>query len=120
MTRELDGVAGSSLRQQLEIFGEEGVSLHSLWRAVGRPSGRDPRAWAELAAPLITGYARYLAAIDLGPDRPVVWVWSGDDGEPWRVGDLMCLGGLAHLYATYLDACHENESCSRCGDCETR
>ena len=37
MTREVDGVAGSSLRQQLEIFGDEGVSLHSLWRAVGRP-----------------------------------------------------------------------------------
>jgi hypothetical protein len=119
MTRELDRVAGTSLRQQLEIFGDEGVSLHSLWRAVGRPGGRDPRSWSLLAAPLIGGYARYLAKIRPGSDRPVVWVWNGDDGEPWRVGDLMCLGGLAHLYAAYLDAdvCREDEPCFRCRDC---
>ena len=85
MARDFLGSAEFSLRQQVEIFGRDGVSLTSLWRAVGRPRGHDPRAWTLLAQPLIAGYARYLADLDPDADRPVVWVWNGDDGEPWRV-----------------------------------
>ena len=104
MARDVLGSAGFSLRQQVEIFGRDGVSLTSLWRAVGRPRGHDPRAWTLLAQPLIAGYARYLADLDPDANRPVVWVWNGDDGEPWRAGDLMGRGDLAQVYAAYLDA----------------
>jgi hypothetical protein len=104
MARDVFGSAGFSLRQQVEIFGRDGVSLTSLWRAVGRPRGHDPRAWTLLAQPLIAGYARYLTDLDPDANRPVVWVWNGDDGEPWRSGDLMSRGDLAQVYAAYLDA----------------
>lgn len=104
MTGDIRRTAAFSLRQQFEIFGRDGVSLTSLWRAVGRPEGHDPRSWSLLARPLIVGYARYAAGLDPEADRPVVWVWDGDDGEPWRAGDLMSRGDLAHVYAAYLDA----------------
>ena len=104
MTRDGSGTAAHALRQQVEIFGRGGVSLTSLWRAAGRPEGHDPRTWSLLAQPLIAGYARYAAEIDPGSTGPVVWSWSGEDGEPWHVGDLMARGDLAHIYAAYLDA----------------
>jgi hypothetical protein len=104
MTKEQVGAAASSLRQQIEIFGREAASLTSLWRAVGRPRGHDPKAWALLAEPLIAGYARYLAGLDSDSNGPVVWPWDGDDGEPWRLGDLMARGDIARIYADYLDA----------------
>jgi hypothetical protein len=110
MARDGLGSAGFSIRQQVEIFGHEAVSLTSLWRAVGRPSGHDPRAWALLAEPLIAGFARYRAGLDPDSDRPVVWTWNGDDGEPWHVGDLMGHGDLAGLYAAYLDAIDDGPS----------
>lgn len=104
MAKDGAGGAGFALRQQVEIFGHEAVSLSSLWRAVGSPRGRDPGAWALLAQPLIAGFARYRADLDPDFDRPVVWTWDGEDGEPWHAGDLMGLGELAGLYAAYLDA----------------
>ena len=104
MTRDVGGAAGQAFRQQVEIFGRGGVSLTSLWRAAGRPAGHDPKAWSLWAQPLIAGYARYLADLDPASTGPVVWTWSGDDGEPWHVGDLMARGDLAHVYAAYLDA----------------
>ncbi|HEY2154388.1 MAG TPA: hypothetical protein VGH33_02075 [Isosphaeraceae bacterium] len=104
MTRDVTGTAAHSLRQQVEIFGRGGVSLTSLWRAVGRPSGHDPGAWSLRARPLIAGYARYAADVDPSSTGPVVWAWTGDDGEPWRIGDLMARGDLAQVYAAYLDA----------------
>ena len=104
MFRDVSGTAAHALRQQVEIFGRGGVSLTSLWRAVGRPEGYDPGAWSLLAQPLIAGYARYAAETDPGSTGPVVWAWDGDDGEPWRVGDLMARGDIAQVYAGYLDA----------------
>ncbi len=110
MTRDVSGTAAQAFRQQVEIFGRGGVSLTSLWRAVGRPEGHDPRAWSLRARPLIAGYARYAADLDGASTGPVVWSWSGDDAEPWRVGDLMARGDLAQVYAAYLDAVVEGAS----------
>jgi hypothetical protein len=115
MTRDVSGTAAHALRQQVEIFGRGGVSLTSLWRAVGRPEGHDPRTWSLLARPLIAGYARYAADLDRGSTGPVVWAWSGDDGEPWRVGDLMARGDLAQVYAAYLDAVIEGAAALEAG-----
>ncbi len=103
MTRDVSGTAAHALRQQVEIFGRGGVSLTSLWRAVGRPAGHDPKSWSLRAQPLIAGYTRYVADLDPSSSGPVVWAWSGEDGEPWHAGDLMARGDLASIYAAYLD-----------------
>jgi hypothetical protein len=73
MTKRLGGVAGHAFRQQVEIFGGRDVSLHTLWRAVGGPSGHDPHSWAERADALIAGYALYLTHIGRGATGPVLW-----------------------------------------------
>ena len=52
MRSETIGLARLAVRQQVEIFGGDQVSLNSLWRAVGSPAGQDPERWAEVAAPL--------------------------------------------------------------------
>ncbi len=39
-------------------------SLDQMWRTVGCPVGYGPRQWAGLAAPLIGGVARYMAALE--------------------------------------------------------
>ena len=48
----------------------------------------------ELAAPLLAGFSRYLANLPESPiamdmKRQLLWVWEGEDGEPWRTGDMM-------------------------------
>jgi hypothetical protein len=110
MTRRLGGVAEHAMRQQVEIFGSGGVSLHTLWRAVGWPRGHDPHSWTERANALIAGYALYLTRIDPAWAAPVLWVFEGDDGDPWRVGDLMGRGEIAQIYANYLDTIARDDS----------
>ena len=82
MSHRKDGWARTALKQQLEIFGEDQVSLDSLWRAVASPSGHDPRRWSDLAAPLVSGFAAYLNRIEgdaESADNPsrILWVWNG-------------------------------------------
>ncbi len=97
------------LNQQIELIGPAAVSLDSLWRAAGSPTEHSPRNWMELAAPLLAGFSRYMANL---PERPIamdrgrqlLWVWEGEDGEPWRTGDMMTHELLARVYAAYLDA----------------
>ena len=96
------------LKQQVEIFGRNGVSLDSLWRAAGEPVGRDPRSWAVLAEPILDGLRGYLT--NLGERRTVVpvasnviWTWSAASSEPWRTGDLISNSWVARVYADYLD-----------------
>ena len=60
MRIEKIGWARLALRQQVEIFGGDQVSLDSLWRSVASPAGHDPRSWSELAAPLLSGFSAYL------------------------------------------------------------
>ncbi len=107
--------ARTILRQQVEIFGEEQVSLDSLWRAVGSPRGHDPRRWAELAAPLLAGYATYLGRLDGETDRAAdpsrsLWIWRDDSKDPWRTGDLMTHELIASAYASYLDGLLEEST----------
>ena len=102
------GVAFSELRQQVEIFGESGISLDSLWRASGEPAGADPRSWAVLAEPMLAGLGDYLANLHRRrviprADPTVLWTWSAESSEPWRTGDLMSNAWVARLYAEFLD-----------------
>ena len=97
-----------ALKQQVEFFGGDQVSLDSLWRSWGSPAGHDPRAWSRLAAPLIAGFTEYLGNLD-GIGRSVdrsklLWVWEDESKDPWRTGDLMSHEFIAWAYATYLDA----------------
>ncbi len=110
MTQWLKFPVESLLTQQIELIGPAAVSLDSLWRAAGCPSERSPRKWLQVAAPLVAGFARYLenvpdnAAADIAtPEGQLVWVWEGEDGEPWRSGDVMTHELLARVYALYLD-----------------
>jgi hypothetical protein len=108
MRIETIGWARLALRQQVEIFGGDQVSLGSLWRAVGSPAGRDPRQWAELAAPLLSGFSAYRARLDedAGPadsSGELLWIWEDESKDPWRTGDLMGHEFIAWTYATYLD-----------------
>jgi hypothetical protein len=102
------GRAGLTLRQQVEMFGGGQVSLDSLWRAVARPEGHDPRAWSIVAAPLLTGYAAYLSNLK-GSSAPAVdaarllWTWQDESKDPWLTGDLMGEEFIARTYAEYLD-----------------
>jgi hypothetical protein len=96
-----------ALQQQVELLGGGQVSLDSLWRAWGSPEGRDPRSWSVLAAPLLAGFAAYLANLE-GDDRDpesarLLWVWRGESKDPWRSGDTMSHEFIARAYATYLD-----------------
>lgn len=108
MRIETIGWARLALRQQVEIFGGDQVSLESLWRAVGSPAGHDPRQWGELAAPLLSGFSAYLARLDggaLATDAPsrLLWIWEDESKDPWCTGDLMSHEFIAWTYATYLD-----------------
>ncbi len=103
------GWARLALRQQVEIFGGDQVSLDSLWRAVSSPRGQDPRTWTELAAPLLDGVSAYVGKLDTslrpaGKSAPLLWTWDDDSKDPWRTGDLMADEFIAWAYATYLDA----------------
>jgi hypothetical protein len=102
-------LAEIALRQQVEICGSGSISLDSLWRATGCPSGRDPRAWIKLATPLVSGFAVYQSYFYLGADGPIedeplLWEWEAEDSDPWRRGDLMTSSLIARVYATFLDA----------------
>jgi hypothetical protein len=103
------GWARRALRQQVEIFGSDQVSLDSLWRAVGCPAGHDPRHWSELASPLLSGYSAYLDRLEGDTDSTadpsrLVWFWKYDSNDPWRTGDLMTDEFIAWAYASYLDS----------------
>lgn len=107
MSVKTSGLARLALRQQVEFLGDGQVSLDSLWRAWGSPSGHDPRSWTELAAPLLSGFAAYRSNLD-GTDRSLemarlVWIWEEESKDPWRSGDLMSHEFIAWAYATYLD-----------------
>src|SRR5271157_5619049 len=106
------------LNQQIELIGPAAVSLDSLRRAAGSPTMHSPRNWVELAAPLLAGFSRYLAnlperPIDMDRKRQLLWVWEGEDGEPWRTGDMMTHELLARVYAAYLVSGFWPETISR-------
>ena len=109
MRSETIGWARLAVRQQVEIFGGDQVSLNSLWRAVASPAGHDPDRWSELAAPLLAGFSAYLERLDgraespAGPSR-LLWTWEDESKDPWRTGDLMSHELIAWTYATYLDS----------------
>jgi hypothetical protein len=113
MTRNTNSWARTALKQQVEIFGEDQVSLDSLWRAVASPSGHDPRRWSDLAAPLLSGFAAYLNRVEgdaestADPSR-MLWVWKDASKDPWHTGDLMTHDFIAWAYATYLDDLLDN------------
>jgi hypothetical protein len=115
------GWARLALRQQVEFFGGDQVSLDSLWTSVVSPAGHDPRRWAELAAPLLSGFSTYLdrayqgAESTSGPTR-LLWIWEEESKDPWRTGDLMSHEFIAWTYATYLDTHHERPSSNRLAD----
>lgn len=107
MSAKIANLASLALRQQVEFLGGGQVSLDSLWRAWGSPVGHDPRSWAELAAPLLGGFAAYLANIE-SDDRsaegaPLLWAWREETKDPWHSGDTMSHEFIAWAYATYLD-----------------
>ena len=115
------GWARVALRQQVEFFGGDQVSLDSLWRSVASPAGHDPHRWAELAAPLLSGFSTYLDRVDQGTEsKPgstrLLWIWEEESKDPWRTGDLMSHEFIAWTYATYLDTHHERRSSSRVAD----
>jgi hypothetical protein len=112
MRSETMGLARLAVRQQVEIFGGDQVSLSSLWRAVGSPRGREPEQWAELAAPLIGGFTAYLdrlessGASSSGSARGL-WTWEDESKDPWLTGDLMSHELIAWIYASQLDSQRE-------------
>ncbi len=115
------GWARLALRQQVEFFGGDQVSLDSLWRSVGSPAGHDPQRWSELAAPLLSGFSTYLDRVYQGTEsKPgsarLVWIWDEESKDPWRTGDHMSHEFIAWTYATYLDAHHERPSSNRIAD----
>lgn len=113
MGKKADGWARTALKQQVEIFGEDQVSLDSLWRSVASPSGHDPKHWSDLAAPLLSGFSAYLTRLDGDSDATAdpsrtLWIWRDDSKDPWHTGDLMTHEFIARAYATYLDELLEN------------
>jgi hypothetical protein len=120
MRIEKIGWARLALRQQVEFFGGDQVSLDSLWRSVASPDGHDPRRWSDLAAPLLSGFSTHLERLDqetestAGPTR-LLWIWEGESKDPWRTGDLMSHEFIAWTYATYLDRRFER-NCNRITD----
>src|SRR4051794_25454138 len=100
--------ARSALKQQVEFFGGDQVSLDSLWRTWGSPAGHAPREWSVRATTLISGFAAYLEELE-GMSRTndssrLLWVWDEESKDPWRRGDLMSHEFIAWAYATYLDS----------------
>ncbi len=108
MATRTTGWARLALRQQVEIFGGDQVSLDSLWRAAARPPGHDPSSWRALAGPFLSGLASYLSKIDGRPGgvadaARLVWIWDDESKDPWLTGDLMSDEFVAWAYALYLD-----------------
>jgi hypothetical protein len=113
MRSETIGLAQLAVRQQVEIFGSEQVSLNSLWRAVDSPAGQEPERWAEVAAPLLAGFAAYLDRLETIGGSPragarSLWTWEEDSKDPWRTGDVMSHELIALVYASHLDSRLEN------------
>jgi len=111
-----------AVRQQVEIFGGDQVSLSSLWRAVGSPEGKDPERWVEVAAPLLSGFAAYLDRLESfggsswsSDSARSVWIWEDESKDPWLTGDLMSHELIAWVYASHLDK-HRERSNSRLTD----
>src|SRR4051794_6882413 len=104
------GPAAEAMWRQVEILGGDWISLGDLWRAAGRPEGRHPEDWLDLAAPLVAGIARYFDNLTPMGDRArpaggrMLRQWDGEDGEPWCRGDLMAPSLIAGAYAEYLDS----------------
>ena len=116
MRVETLGLARLAVRQQVEIFGGNQVSLNSLWRTVGSPEGHDPDRWAELAAPLLAGFSTYLDRLENDGGLPgggssrLLWIWEDESKDPWRTGDLMSHELIAWVYASHLDTHRERRS----------
>jgi hypothetical protein len=113
MRSETIGLARLTVRQQVEIFGDDQVSLSSLWRVVGSPEGRDPARWAEVAAPLLSGFSAYLDRLESrggssSEKARALWTWEDESKDPWLTGDLMSHELIAWVYATYLDSHRES------------
>lgn len=111
MRSEVIGLAQMAVRQQVEIFGGDQVSLNSLWRAVGNPDGQDPARWAEVAGPLLAGFLAYferlesLGGVDAGAGGSrLLWTWEDESKDPWCTGDLMSHELVALVYASHLDS----------------
>jgi hypothetical protein len=112
MRSETIGLARLAVRQQVEIFGGDQVSLSSLWRAVGSPDGRDPERWVELAAPLLAGFTAYLDRLEnvraaSSAAARLLWTWEDESKDPWLTGDLMSHELIAWVYASHLDSGRE-------------
>lgn len=113
MRSEKIGLARLAVRQQVEIFGGEMVSLSSLWRLVGNPEGHDPERWAEVAAPLLSGFSAYLERLESSGGSSseraqAIWTWEDESKDPWLTGDIMSHELIAWVYATYLDSHRES------------
>jgi len=110
-----DWAANENLDAQIEFFGGGyAISLDAIWRAAGRPKGKDPESWAISARPLVHGFALYLTAIDTPTaEGDILYrtdleaeALDGDDcpdNLKTKEGDLVAGGVLARHYATYLD-----------------
>jgi hypothetical protein len=116
MRSETIGLARLAVRQQVEIFGGDQVSLNSLWRAVGSPEGKDPERWVEVAAPLLSGFSAYLHRLESfggssssDSARPL-WIWEDESKDPWLTGDLMSHELIAWVYASHLDTHRERHN----------
>jgi hypothetical protein len=115
MRIETLGLARLAVRQQVEIFGGDQVSLNSLWRAVGSPAGQDPERWAEVAASLLAGFSSYLEQLESfggspGGSSRLLWIWEDESKDPWRTGDLMSHELIAWMYASHLDSRRERRA----------
>jgi hypothetical protein len=118
MRSETIGLARLTLRQQVEIFGGDQVSLNSLWRAVGSPAGDEPERWADVAEPLLSGFSAYFDRLETiggspAPRTRSLWIWEDESKDPWRTGDLMGHELIALVYASHLDSIQELRSVGR-------
>ena len=109
MRSETIGLARLAVRQQVEIFGGDQVSLSSLWRAVGSPrQGTIPTAgpkWRPRFWPVFRAISTSSRAFGgLRPPRSRrLWIWEDESKDPWRTGDLMSHELIAWVYASHLD-----------------
>jgi hypothetical protein len=115
MRSETIGLARLAVRQQVEIFGADQVSLNSLWRAVGSPAGQEPEKWAEIAATLLSGFSAYLDRLESiggtpGSGTRPLWTWEDESKDPWCTGDLMSHELIALVYASHLDSRREHRA----------
>ncbi len=84
------------------------INLGAMFRASGQPAGKDPWAWAELAAPVLAALEQYERARTRLPTTPAIHRLGalGDEGlEPFDyVGDAVTtLVEVALLYGHFLD-----------------